>query len=100
MSDPARKAPEEHSFGEALAELDQIVAALESGQLELEESIARYERGVGLVKAAPGQARRGSAEGDDAHRRARGRHRPPMDCRLSGGASEAGGSTANEEVPF
>jgi len=49
MSDA--RAPKEQSFGEALAELDEIVAALEGGQLELEDSMARYERGVCLLKA-------------------------------------------------
>lgn len=39
------------SFGEALAELEQIVADLESGTLELEESLQRYERGVALLRA-------------------------------------------------
>ena len=39
MSDPDVPSSEELSFGEALAELDQIVASLEGGQLELEESI-------------------------------------------------------------
>ena len=51
MSDAARPAPEDMAFGEALAELESIVRALESGQLELEESLARYERGVSLLKA-------------------------------------------------
>lgn len=43
--------PEELSFGAALAELETIVRALESGQLELEEGLARYERGVALLRA-------------------------------------------------
>lgn len=43
--------PEELTFGAALAELEQIVRALESGQLELEEGLARYERGVALLRA-------------------------------------------------
>lgn len=43
--------PEEQSFGAALAELEQIVRALESGQLELEDGLARYERGVALLRA-------------------------------------------------
>jgi exodeoxyribonuclease VII small subunit len=42
---------EELSFGAALAELEQIVRALESGQLELEEGLERYERGVSLLRA-------------------------------------------------
>lgn len=38
------------SFEQALAELDQIVHELEEGRIGLEESLARYERGVGLIK--------------------------------------------------
>lgn len=38
------------TFGEAIGEIESIVTALESGQLELEESLARYERGVALVR--------------------------------------------------
>ncbi len=45
------KTPEELAFGEGLAELETIVAALESGQLELEDSLTRYERGVALLRA-------------------------------------------------
>jgi exodeoxyribonuclease VII small subunit len=36
------------SFEKALAELEQIVQKLESGQVDLEESIALYERGAAL----------------------------------------------------
>ena len=50
MTDPTCPAPEEQSFGDALAELDRIVAALEGGELELEDSMTRYERGVALLK--------------------------------------------------
>lgn len=51
MSDTICPAPDALSFGEALTELDSIVTALESGQLELEESLTRYERGVTLLRA-------------------------------------------------
>jgi exodeoxyribonuclease VII small subunit len=47
--------PEEMAFGDALAELESIVQALESGQLELEESMTRYERGVSLLRALQGK---------------------------------------------
>ncbi len=47
----AETGQEELSFGSALAELEQIVRALESGQLELEDGLARYERGVMLLRA-------------------------------------------------
>lgn len=48
---PEPVGPEELSFGEALAELEQIVRALESGQLELEDGLALYERGVALLRS-------------------------------------------------
>ena len=38
------------SFEAAVAELEQILRALEDGSTSLEESLARYERGVGLLK--------------------------------------------------
>ncbi len=40
---------EEMSFKEGLVELDGIVRSLESNQLELEQSIESYERGVALL---------------------------------------------------
>ncbi|MDZ4655258.1 MAG: exodeoxyribonuclease VII small subunit [Coriobacteriia bacterium] len=49
--DAMNTSAEELAFGAALAELEQIVKALEGGQLELEESLARYERGVSLLRA-------------------------------------------------
>lgn len=44
-----KKSIEEMSFKEGLVELDGIVRALESNQLELEQSIESYERGVALL---------------------------------------------------
>jgi exodeoxyribonuclease VII small subunit len=46
MSEPADIAT--LSFEQALAELEQIVARLESGQAPLEASISMYERGAAL----------------------------------------------------
>lgn len=51
MDETPDVAPEEMRFGDGLAELEAIVAALETGQLDLEESLARYERGVALLRA-------------------------------------------------
>lgn len=52
MSDTQDMTPiEEMSFGESIKELEGIVAQLESGQLELEESLERYERGVSLIRS-------------------------------------------------
>lgn len=52
--------PEGIRFSDALAELETIVAALESGQLDLEDSLERYERGVALLRAC--QTRLAEAE--------------------------------------
>ena len=38
------------TFEESVAQLEQIVAAIESGQIGLEESLAKYEQGMDLVK--------------------------------------------------
>lgn len=40
---------DEMSFREAMAELEGIVSVLESGTLELEESLVKYARGVELI---------------------------------------------------
>jgi exodeoxyribonuclease VII small subunit len=50
------------SFEDALAELEQIVRALESGQQKLEDAISAYERGAALrqhceAKLAEAEAR-------------------------------------------
>ena len=39
---------EEMSFEQAMAELEQVVSQLESGEVALEESIRLYERGAAL----------------------------------------------------
>jgi len=55
-SDPTQSAPAEPpSFEASLAELNDLVGRLESGGLGLAESIAAYERGVGLVQRLHGQ---------------------------------------------
>jgi exodeoxyribonuclease VII small subunit len=40
----------EPKFEEALAELETVVRRLEEGDIPLEESLAAFERGVGLVR--------------------------------------------------
>ncbi len=42
------------SFEDALRELEQILAEIEGGQVGLEESIARYERGTFLIQHCRG----------------------------------------------
>ena len=43
------------TFEQALAQLELIVRELEDGRTGLEESLARYETGVGLLKRSYGQ---------------------------------------------
>ena len=43
--------PEIARFEDALAELEGIVQRLEKGELALEESLAAFERGIGLVRS-------------------------------------------------
>ena len=47
---PDTAQPEDLTFSAALTELEEIVRALETGQLGLEESLALYERGVVLLR--------------------------------------------------
>ncbi len=54
------RAIDELTFAQALEELEGIVRALEGNQLELEDSLARYERGVALLRSL--QARLASAQ--------------------------------------
>lgn len=41
-------------YGEVVTRLQQIVESLEGGELSLEESLERFEQGIGLVKQAEG----------------------------------------------
>ncbi len=43
------------SFEQALARLEDLVRELESGELALEDSLARFEEGIGLVKLCQGR---------------------------------------------
>ena len=52
MADRDLETPvEELSFKEASIELEQVVRSIESGDLELEDALARYARGVELLKS-------------------------------------------------
>jgi len=44
------QSPGEESFEDSLTELQSIVSELEDGSLGLEASLARFERGVGLLR--------------------------------------------------
>ena len=46
----AKKELEKKKFEEALEDLEKVVERLESGELSLEDSLAAFEEGIGLVK--------------------------------------------------
>jgi exodeoxyribonuclease VII small subunit len=46
----ARKDAGNKKFETALEELEQVVEQLDSGELSLEDALAAFEKGVGLVK--------------------------------------------------
>jgi exodeoxyribonuclease VII small subunit len=51
MTEDAKVSADEMPFGAALSELEGVVGSLESGTLELEESLDLYERGVVLLRS-------------------------------------------------
>ena len=55
MPDPTPQPPAR--FEQALAELERILRDLEDGTTSLEDALARYERGVGLLKQCYAQLR-------------------------------------------
>lgn len=61
MSDPSPQQPPE-SFESALAELEQIVEAMEAGQLPLDQSIAAYRRGAQLLQFCQGALKEASQQ--------------------------------------
>jgi exodeoxyribonuclease VII small subunit len=45
----AKPTPETLSFEQALAQIESIIERIEAGEVGLEQSLAEYERGVGLI---------------------------------------------------
>lgn len=43
------------TFNQGISELEGIIAELEGGRLELEDSLAKYERGVALLRTLQGK---------------------------------------------
>lgn len=52
MADNIQRPVEEMTFKELLDELEMTVRSLESNQLELEDSLRAYERGVQLLRVS------------------------------------------------
>ena len=55
MSKTAKSPSSTPTFESALAELEKIVAAMEEGQMPLEQSLAAYKRGAELLKICQSQ---------------------------------------------
>lgn len=88
MDDPTIK-----DFESALAELESIVETLEDGQLPLEQSLERFERGIALSRFCHGRL-------EDAERRVellteRGKTRPAP-AEIGGAAPPAGERAADD----
>lgn len=56
----ASKKPENMSFEATIEELDSLVEKLENGELELDDALKKFERGIALARA--GQAKLAEAE--------------------------------------
>ena len=51
---PAKTSDKPESFEQALTELERIVAAMEAGDLPLEQALLNYQRGIALLKQCRG----------------------------------------------
>lgn len=103
MTQAESTAPEDQSFGDALAELDRIVAELEGGQLELEESLTQYERGVALLRGLQGKLADAQQKVTMLMGELASEDDEVAPTPTSGPLSEArstAGMTSEEEVPF
>lgn len=67
------------TFEESVARLEQIVAAIESGEIGLEESLAKYEQGMELVKRCRGILDRAEKRIEQLTQTAEGLRAEPMD---------------------
>jgi exodeoxyribonuclease VII small subunit len=57
------------SFEQALSEIESIIERIEAGEVGLEESLLKYERGVSLVNHCRGKLDRAQQQVEDLTRR-------------------------------
>ena len=69
------------TFEESVAELEKIVGAIESGQIGLEESLAKYEQGMELVKRCRGILDRAEKRIEQLTQTGEGLSAEPLDAR-------------------
>ena len=74
-------AKESQTFEAAVAELEKIVAAIESGQIGLEESLAKYEQGMELVKKCRGILERAEKRIEQLNETPQGLTAEPLDAK-------------------
>jgi exodeoxyribonuclease VII small subunit len=89
----AKENPKPQTFEESVAQLEQIVAAIESGQIGLEESLAKYEQGMDLVKKCRSILDRAEKRIEQLTQTADGLCAEPLDPKQILGTA-AGGSSA------
>ena len=99
----ATAAAEPGKFEDRLADLEAIVAQIDSGELSLEDSISSFERGVGLVRSLNHQLDEVERRVEVLMRTAGGELKTaPYEGPLGDGAAD-GAKTAgddDEDVPF
>jgi exodeoxyribonuclease VII small subunit len=78
------KSTEALSFEDALAQVEAIIERIEAGQVGLEQSLAEYERGVGLINHCRGKLDRARQQVEDLTRK--------LQTADEGGTSEGEGS--------
>lgn len=76
----AKKEEKALSFEEAVGQLEQIVSAIETGQIGLEESLAKYEQGMELVKHCRGVLDRAEKRIEVLTQSAQGLSAQPLDA--------------------
>ena len=105
--------PKDLSFEGALGELETIVTALERGDVPLEDSIARFERGMALARRCEERLNEAETkvavlvkEGSkiveiDLHSGAPiGEHEDPGDEVIPAGAAPKRGADDDDDIPF
>src|SRR5688572_19928948 len=87
------------TFEEALAELEQILAEIEGGELGLEESLVKYERGNFLILHCRGVLNSAEKQIELLSRSADGGldSEPLADAPRMGGADAGGQATGDDE---
>ena len=88
------------SFEKALAELESIVQKLEQGKVELEESVAIYERGEALKRRCDELLRQAEARVEKITLDASGRPSGTEPLDTGGGAGTGRRNDIEDDIPF